>query len=77
MNKYKTITKNKLYQYYDEEKCIRISIFKSGFVNFYTCVEEDPYIGAKLNTYSAQEIFMEYGIDVFLRKEKLINLNNL
>lgn len=74
---YKNIDNNKYYQYTDEENCVRLTIFKSGFIDFYNCVEEDPHFGAVVNTYNSQEIMQKYGIDIFLRKEKLIKLNSL
>ena len=75
--KYKKIEKyEKLYKYYDEENCIIISIFKSGFIDFYTCVEEEPHFGAIVKTLNAQEIMTEYGINTFLRKDKLNKIND-
>jgi hypothetical protein len=66
----------KLYQYYDEENTISLTIFKSGWKNIYQCIEEDPIFGTIIRTYSPEDIMSEYGINTFLRKQKLNTIDD-
>lgn len=65
-----------LYRYYDNECVVALYIFKSGWKNKYNCVLEwGEYGTSESNVYNAEEIKYFYGINLFLRKEKLIKIN--
>jgi len=65
-----------LYKYYDSDNVVSLSIFNSGWDNKYQCVKEwGEYEMSESNIYTPEEINIIYGINIFLRKEKLLKIN--
>ena len=72
-NSYKSGT---VYSYYDKENVVSIRIFKSGWKGKYNCILEwGEYETTDSHIYTAEQIYQHYGITIFLRKEKLIKIN--
>ena len=62
--------------FYDQHNVVALYIFKSGWKGKYECVEEwGEYENSNHNLYDAEDINHIYGINTFLRKEKLDKIN--
>jgi len=62
--------------YHDEKNVVALYIFKSGWKGKYECVEEwGEYGSSDSNLYTAEDINHIYGINTYLRKEKLNKIN--
>lgn len=69
------IKNGETYRFVDLENAASLIIIKSGWKDRYDCVLEwGEYERADVDVYTAQEIQKYYGINTFLRKEKLIKI---
>jgi len=67
---------NKLYNFYDIDNVVSLIIFKSGWNDKYHCILEwGEHETTESHLYTSKEIEKKYGISTFLRKEKLIKIN--
>lgn len=66
----------KLNGYFDKQNVVMLYIFKSGWKGRYECVEEwGEYESSEHHLYTADDINHIYGINTYLRKEKLTKIN--
>jgi len=66
----------KLNTYCDKENVVTLYIFKSGWKGHYECVEEwGEYQFSENHLYTSEDINHVYGINTYLRKEKLTKIN--
>jgi hypothetical protein len=73
-----TIDSRFIKQYYDEYNAVVLTIFKSGWRGRYHCILEwGEFEDTDHKLYSSIEIYEHYGINTFLRKEKLDKINEL
>ena len=65
-----------LHKYIDRDKLLVLFIFKSSWVKYYICVEEwGDEDESELKCLTAKDIKKIYGINSFLRKEKINEIN--
>lgn len=68
--------KSTLHKYVDDDNVMHLYIFKSGWKDYYECIEEwGEYEKSELKLLDAKEISKIYGIKTFLRKEKINEIN--
>lgn len=66
------------YSYVDTENAVSLRIIESGWRGRYDCILEwGEYERADVDVYTVDEIQKYYGIKTFLRKEKLIKINEI
>ena len=65
-----------LHKYVDKDNSLVLFIFKSSWVKYYMCVEEwGDEDQSELKCLTAKDIKKIYGINSFLRKEKINEIN--
>jgi len=66
-----------IHKYVDNDNLLVLFIFKSSWVRYYICVEEwGDEDTSELKCITAKEISKIYGINSFLRKEKINEIND-
>ncbi len=69
---------DELYSYYDEENVVLLRIIRSGWKGKFDCILEwGEYEQADIKVFTGEEIRKYYGITTFLRKEKLMKINEI